>query len=543
MQYVAWLLVSVLAACKPELPSTDYTTPPAHTEADRGDRLTLALSGDATGLVPFLAGESSASELGGHIFNALLTYDENLNLKSELAERWEVSNGGKIITFTLRKGVTFSDGMPLTSADVLATFQAITNPATQTPYAGDYMLVQRAEAPNARTFRVTYAEPFVPALSSWAGLTILPKHVMEKDKDFNQTALKEHPVGSGPYQLARWRKGQDVLLTANPTSWQAPWIGSYLYRIIPDESTQFMELKAGNLDMAGLKPLAYNRLTEAPWFTANYTKIRYLSNAYTYLGFNLKNPLFADKTVRQALSYAIDRQGIINAVLFGQGLPMAGVFKPGTWAYNAQLQPYPYNPAKARELLAQAGWADTDGDGWVDKHGKPFTFTVVTNQGNDARQKTAEIMQQFFREVGVDMRIRVQEWSTFVSQTIRQRDFEAVLLGWGLGAEPDPYDIWHSSKTKPEEFNMIGFANARADLLMTKARYEFNQAKRKEYLDEFQAILHEEQPYLWLYAPYTLMAVHKRIVGISPTEAAGIGYNQPAWYVPAKWHLRDTMEP
>ncbi|MFZ2586819.1 MAG: peptide-binding protein [Alphaproteobacteria bacterium] len=532
-----------LAACKPDAPVADYTTPPPLSAADAGDRFALALTGDATGLVPFLAGESSASELGGLIFNSLLTYDEHLNLKGELAERWEVSNGGRTITFVLRKGVRFSDGRPFSSADVLATFQAITNPATQTAYAGDYLMVQKAEAPDAHTFRVTYAEPFVPALASWAGLSVLPKHVMALDADFNQTRLKEHPVGTGPYMLVRWRKGQDVLLTANPHSWQKPFLGQYSYRIVPDQDTQFMELKAGNVDMVGLKPLAYNRQTEAPWFSSRYTKLRSLSNGYTYMGFNLKNPVFADARVRQALSYAVDRQGIINAVLFGQGLPLAGVFKPGTWAYNTSLQPYPYNPAKARALLAEAGWADTDGDGVVEKDGKPLTFTLTTNQGNDARQKTAEIMQQFFREVGVDMKIRVQEWSSFVSNTIRKREFDAVLLGWSLSAEPDPYDIWHSSKTKPEEFNIVGFANAEADKLMDQARREFHQPARKALLDRFQAILHEEQPYLWLYAPYSLTAVHRRIQGISPTEAAGFGYNQPEWRVPAAWHLRDVMAP
>lgn len=536
-----------LAACKPSAPPAhaDYSTlPPPPAAADAGDRLNLALLGDATGLLPFLAGEASASELAGHIYNSLLAYDKDLNLVCEVCVKYDISDDGKTILFTLKPNITFSDGSPLTSADVLATYRAITHPATRTPYAGDYLLVSHASAPTPLTFRVSYAQPFVPALASWAGLTILPKKVLDETPDtVNDTPLKTTPLGSGAYQLLRWRRGQDVLLAASPHSWQNPKIRQYYYRIIPDEATQFMELKAGNLDIASLKPLAYNRQTDALWFTANYRKLRYLSNGYTYMGFNLARPMFADTHVRQALSHAIDRQGIINAVLFGQGLPMAGVFKPGTWAYNEKLTPYPYNPSKARNLLDAAGWRDTDGDGIRDKNGQPFRFTVVTNQGNEARQKTAEIMQSFFRDIGVQMDIRVQEWSTFVSRTINQRDFDAILLGWSLSAEPDPYDIWHSSKTKPEEFNIVGFANPRADSLMEKARYEFNQAKRKQYLDEFQAILHEEQPYLWLYAPYSLLAVHKRIAGISPTEAAGIGYNQPEWYVPAGWHLRPALQP
>ena len=543
--YAALLLALLaLAACKPSAPAphADYSRIPSPTVLDSGDRIDQAMLGDASNLVPFLSGDSASGEISSYLYNALLSYDANLNLRGELAEKWTIGDGGKSITFTLKPGLRFSDGSPLTSADVLATFRAITDPDTKTAYAGDYLLVTAAEAPDSRTFVVHYAEPFVPALSSWAGLSILPAREIAKTKSINDTALKEHPVGSGPYMLAKWRRGQDILLTANPHSFQHPTIAQYHYRIIPDDDTQFMELKAGNLDLAGLKPLAYNRLTDKPWFTSSYIKLRYLSNGYTYMGFNLKNPLFADKRVRQALSYAIDRQGLINAVLFGQGLPLEGVFKPGTWAYNGKLAPFPYTPEKARQLLAEAGWRDTDGDGILDKNGTPFRFAVTTNQGNDARLKSAQVMQKFFRDVGVQMDIRVQEWSTFVGTTIRNRDFEAILLGWSLSAEPDPYDIWHSSKTKPDEFNIIGFSNPEADKLMDLARHEFNQPRRKEYLDRFQEILHDEQPYLWLYAPYSLLAVHKRVVGIAPAPA-GIGYNQPDWYVPAAWHLRPTLQP
>lgn len=532
-----------LTACKPEAPVHNYTaTPPLPTDADRGDSLEMVIASNPSTLNPLLAGESVGVEIAGSIYNSLLTYDANLNLKGELAERWDITDGGRTITFTLRNGVTFSDGTPLTSADVLASFNAITNPTTQTPYAGDYLMVTHASTPTPHTFRVTYATPFVPALASWASLSILPKHVLDKTASVNDSPLNQNPLGSGPYQLAHWNNGRDILLTANPRSWQKPFIRQYHYRIIPDPDTEFMELKAGNVDIAGLKPLAYNRLTDGDWFTQNYRKIRYLANAYTFMGFNLKRPLFQDKRVRQALSHALDRQGIINAVLFGQGLPMAGIFKPGTWAYNEKLEPYAYNPAQARELLDQAGWRDTDGDGIRDKNGVPLAFTVVTNQGNDARIKTAEIMQSFFRDVGVKLDIRVQEWSTFITNTIHQRDFDAILLGWGLGAEPDPYDIWHSSKTKPDEFNMIGYANPRADDLMTRARYEFNQTKRKKLLDELQVILHNDQPYLWLYAPYALLAVHKRIQNVIPAPA-GITYNRPEWWVPKEWWIRNRVEP
>jgi peptide/nickel transport system substrate-binding protein len=252
--------------------------------------------------------------------------------------------------------------------------------------------------------------------------------------------------------------------------------------------------------------------------------------------------MFQDKRVRQALSYAVDREGMINAVFFGQAEPIAGVFKPGTWAYNPNLKPYPYDPARAIALLKEAGYT-RGADGLMrNARGEPLSFTVTTNQNNEQRLKAAQVLQKCLADIGVTMQIRAQEWSTFVTNTIRNRDFEAVMLGWALSAEPDPYDIWHSSKTAPAEFNMISYSNPEVDRLITQARKEFDQKKRQQELWRFQEILHDEQPYLFLYAPDTLMAVHRRIVGIRPAPA-GIDYNFWQWYVPKPWQLRNDLQP
>lgn len=532
--------LALLAACKPSQPPLpDYSTTPA--PAAVGDRLNMAILGNPPSLVPYLAADSTSAAIAGNIYHALLTYDGNLNLIPQLAQSYQVSADNRTITFTLKPNLKFSDGTPLTSADVSATFHALINPTTKTPYADDYLRVARFETPTPLTVRITYAEPFAPALASWAGLIVMPAHIIAQTASFNDTPLKTTPVGSGPYQLLRWRRGQDFLLQANPQSFEKPFITQLYYRMLPDQSTQWLELKAGNLDAMDLTPLAYTRLINAPWFQKQYATYRYLGSAYTYVGFNLKDPLFADKRIRQALSYAVDRQGLINAVLFGQGEPLASIFKPGTWANNANLKPVPFNPQKAKELLAQAGWKPSP-SGWLEKNGQPFTFTLTTNQGNEARLKTAQILQKFFADVGVHMEIRVQEWSTFLTNTINKRNFQAVILGWTLPAEPDPFDIWHSSKTRPEEFNIIGFANKQADAEIVASRRTFNQAKRKRHLDKLQEILADEQPYLWLYAPYSLQAVHKRIVGVAPAPA-GIGYNSVEWYVPRPWQLRPALVP
>ena len=533
------LTLIILTACQPEEPTKNYTTP---TPPVIGDVINTALTASPANLVPYLAADQAAASIASSIYQSLLTYDKNLNLVPELADSYQVSKNGLHITFRLKKGVTFTDGTPLTSADVSATFHALTNPETKTPYADDYLRVTKFETPDPYTVRVSYAQPFAPALSSWAGLQILPAHIIAQTPSFNDTKLKENPLGSGPYQLVRWRRGEDLLLTRNPSSTKAPYIAQQYVRILPDQSTQWLELKAGNLDLTTLTPLAYTRLTQAPWFQNNFATYRYLSSAYTYMGFNLKDPLFADKRTRQALSYAVDRQGLINAALFGQGEPLASIFKPGTWAYNTALTPYPYNPEKARQLLAEAGWKPGKNGILVNEKGEEFRFILSTNQGNEVRQKTAQILQKFFADVGVHMDIRVQEWSTFLTNTIQQRAFQAVMLGWTLPAEPDPYDVWHSSKTAPAEFNIVGFNNPAADSAIVASRHTFNRAERKKHLDALQNILHDEQPYLWLYAPYALVAVHKRIIGIEPAPA-GIEHNTESWYVPQAWQLRPQLIP
>lgn len=533
------MLAALLVGCKAAAPvrQANYDSLPAGASPAVGDMLVGTLGGDPTNLVPWLSGESAGGTVAGNIYNALLKYDANLNLVPDLAARWAFSDGGRTLTFWLKDGLHWSNGKPLTSADVLATWKAITDPTTRTPYAGDYVLVTKAETPDSKTFVVRYAEPLVTTLASWASLSIVPKHVLDKTADVNATTLKEHPLGSGPYVLATWVRGQYVDLRRDPTAWQTAWIGGLRYRVLPDPATQWLELKAGNIDLADLSPLQYTRLTDAPWFTRNYTKISYLSNGYTYAGFNLKKPMFADVRVRRALSYATDREGLVNAVLLGQGRPLASIFKPGTWADNAALKPWPYDPAQARALLDEAGWRLNPATHVREKDGVPLAFTLTTNQGNDERLKTAQILQALWAEVGVKVDIKVQEWSTFITNTVKKRDFDMILLGWGLGVEPDPTDVWLSTKTKPDEFNIIGYANPRVDELCLAARKAFDRPTRKAMLDELQRILADDQPYLWLYAPDALMAVHKRIQGIVPAPA-GIGYNQPDWWVPKVWMLR-----
>lgn len=464
------------------------------------------------------------------VFNGLVKYDKDINLVGDLAESWKIEKEGTEITFFLKKNVYWHDGHPLTAHNVEFTYQKLIDPKVKTPYSGDFERIASFEVIDDYTVKVTYREPFSPALSSW-GMCIMPKHILENE-DLNSTKFSRHPIGTGPYKFKSWKTQEKIELTLNRNYFEGrPYIDRYIWRIIPDQATIFLELQIQGADSAGLSPLQFLRQTDRTFFKKHYRKFRLPSFGYTYLGYNLEDPKFKDKRVRQALNYAVDKEEIIKIVLLGFGRVSCGPFVPESWAYNEKVKPYSYNPKKAKTLLGQAGFSDTDHDGWLDKDGKIFEFTVITNQGNDARIKTLEIIQRRLKEVGVKVNIKVLEWSVFLSEFVDKRNFEAVLLGWSLGRDPDNFDIWHSSKIKEGEFNFIGYKNEEVDELLLSARRTFNQEERRGYYQRIQEIIYDEQPYMFLYIPDSLFILHSRFRGIKPAPI-GIGYNFIEWWVP-----------
>lgn len=523
-----FILVGLLGCNNPQDSSLPGVS--EQSEPDYGDTFIEASIGDASTLLPVLASDSASSDINGLVYNGLVRYDKNLKLEGELAESWDISEDNLVITFHLRQGVKWHDGVDFTSADVLFTYQLYTDPKTPTAYAEAFKQVTKAEAPDPYTFRVTYDKPYAPALLSW-GTPVHPKHLLE-GQDVTKSPLARQPVGTGPYTFVEWVSGEKIVLEANPDYFEGmPYIKRVVYRIIPDISTQFLELQTGSLDFMGLSPLQYQRQTDTPAFHRLYNKYRYLNFGYTYLGYNLRRPMFQDRRVRQALSYAINKQELIDGVLLGYGAIATGPYKPDTWVYNKNVPRYDYNPEKARALLREAGWSDSDEDGILDKEGQDFSFTIVTNQGNDLRAKTGEIIQRRFKEVGIDVQLRIIEWATFLKEFINPGNFDATILGWSGGPEPDQYNIWHSSKTGPRELNFINFKNAEVDELLEKGRRVFDQQERKKYYDRFQEILAEEQPYTFLYVAEALPAVSRRFRGVEPAPA-GIRYNFIKWWVP-----------
>lgn len=504
-----------------------------------GDTLVEASIGDISGLIPNITSDSSSQDIGSLIYSNLVRTDKNLRLEGELVEGWDISPDQLTITFHVRKGVKWHDGVELTAADVDFTYGYMIDPKTPTAYAESFRQVRHAEVVDPYTYRVTYEKPYSPALLSW-GIWILPRHILEAPwkagVDLRTTPQSRYPIGSGPYLFQEWKTGEKVVLEANPDYFEGrPYIKRVLYRIIPDQSTIFLELKAKNIDMAGLAPIQYRRQTDYPAFRKAFNKYRYLANGYAYLGFNLLDPRFQDKRVRQAMAYAINKQEIIEGVLLGLGQAAQGPYKPGTWWYKPDVKTYPFDPDRAKTLLAELGWTRMNSDGVLVKDGKPFSFTIMTNQGNSVRQQTAEIIQRRLKAVGIDVKIQVVDWAAFINTFIRKRQFEAIILGWGLGLDPDQYDIWTSTQTGPDQLNHISYKNPKVDELLEAGRRTFDEAKRKEIYWEFQDIMAEEQPVVFLYVPDNLPVVSSRVRGIEPAPA-GISYNFIKWYVPA--HLQ-----
>ena len=529
LSVILFLILLLLAGCANEQ-SNSGPQEKAYKPAAYGDIIVRGDIGDASNLIPILASDSASHSIAGLIYNGLVKYDKDMNIVGDLAESWDISDDGLVITFHLRKGVKWHDGKPFTAKDVLYTYQVTVDPKTPTAYAGDFLKVKKAEVLDDYTFRVTYDKPFAPSLISWSS-AVLPRHLLE-GQNITKSSLARHPVGTGPYLFKEWLAGQKIVLVSNADYFEGrPYVDGHVTRIIPDMATMFLELRARNIDMMGLTPLQYTRQTENNLFRQSFDKYRYLAFAYTYLGYNLKHPFFADKRVRQAISYAINKEEIISGVLLGLGKPATGPYKPGTWAYNENVKTYSYNPQKARELLRAAGWTKTNNDGFLEKDGRPFTFELITNQGNETRQKCAEIIQRQLKEVGIDVKIRILEWAAFINDFINKRRFEAVILGWTIPLDPDAYDVWHSSKTAPEELNFISYKNPEVDALLEKARSTFDQKLRKKYYDRFQEILVEDQPYTFLYVPDELVIISKRFRGIEPAPI-GLSHNFIKWYVP-----------
>lgn len=499
-------------------------------EPDYGGRIVMGSIGEPSNLIPYLASDSASQEVAALLYTAPLEYDKDWNIVKLAAESWEVEEDGTFMRFKLREGLKWQDGAPLTADDVTFTYKLMVNPSTPTAYAADFLNIAEYKQTGPLSFEVRYDAPYARSAITWMH-PILPKHILE-GQNIASTPFARNPVGAGPFKLKSWETGSRVVLEANDLYFKGrPYIDEVVYRIIPDLTTIFLEAKAGKIDFLGLTPQQYLRQTSGPDWDKNWKKYKYLAPGYTFLGFNLTSPLFADERVRQALSYAVNRESVIKGALMGMGEPTIGPYKPGTWVYNTAITPYAYDPERAKALLAEAGWTPGEDGVLVNSDGRRFSFTILVNQGNEERVKVATIIQREFQAVGVECSIRTVEWAAFLKEFVNKGNYDALILAWNILDDPDIFDVWHSSAISENGLNFVHYANSEVDALLEKVRITVDRAERKVLYDRFQEILHKEQPYLFLYVPYSLPMVQARFRGIEPAPA-GITYNFDRWWVP-----------
>ena len=528
----ALALAGLALACQGEAASEQKTG--ANTPA-YGDTMVEASIGNVSSLIPNITSDQSSHEVGDLMYNGLVTLGRDLELAPELAKSWTFSKDCLTLEFKLHERVKWHDGAPFTADDVVFTWATLINPKTPSPYKSDFNDVERVDALDRHTVRVTYKKPYAKAVLSWA-IPMLPRHLLERW--VQEGKIKEAPqnwsapVGTGPYRFKEMKSGEKVVVVANPDYFKGkPHVSRIVYRIIPSQATIFLELKAKGVDLANLTALQYTRQTQYPAFERAYNKHRYAVGSYTYFGFNLKDKRFADRRVRLAIAYAINKQELLDGVVQGLGRRATGPFRPGGWADNPNVKGVPYDPKRAAELLAEAGWKTRNAKGLLVKDGQPFTFELLTNQGNDERKKIAEIVQASLREIGVGVEIRILEWAALLKEHIKKRQFDAIVLGWGTGADPDQFVVWHSSQSGPDDLNHISYANPEVDALLEAGRSSCVQADRARFYHRMHEVLAEDQPLVFLYWRDSLPAVSSRLFGINPGPA-GIKWNLDTWFVP-----------
>ena len=481
--------------------------------------LQLSISSSPARINPLLATDTASSEVASRIFNGLVKFDANASIVGDLAEKFYFEDN-RTLVFDLRKNVKWHDGKPFTAEDVVYTYRLLNSPKLVTPYKDDFKYVESVEKIDTYRVKIHYRQPYFKALSIWM-TGILPKHLWSSVKDPMTTPLNKLPVGTGPYKLTKaFKVNERIVLESNRDYFiHPPYIEKINLHYIGDPSTQFITLKARELDIGGLDPLQVERQLDAN-FKEFYRLIEQPSHSYTYMGFNLRKKLFRDKRVREAIAYAINKQEIIDLLFFSHGTICRGPFMPGSDAYpeDAERKRKEYDPEKSRMLLRELGYSRKN----------PLRFEVVTNTGNDTRIYAAQIIQHQLRKVGIEMKIRTMEWQAFLNTVVMPHRFDAVLLGWSLSLIPDAYSIWHSDGDKKGGFNFIGYHNPEVDRLIIESERIVDPEKFSENYRKLFWLIADDHPYIFLYIPNSITAVNRHIKGIKPS-IIGIEYNEIDW--------------
>lgn len=434
------------------------------------------------------------------------------------------------IDFELRPDVKWQDGAPFSSRDVAFTFRSIMDENVHSPRKADFDKVFKVETLGPYHVRVIYRGLYSPALFSWT-MGMLPAHILEgRPASWWAANFNRHPIGTGPFKFEEWKTNEYIRLSRNPLYFDTPpWLDGLTYRIMPDTLTRRLAFETHQVDVWQMDPWAVQSSADNPRYDIYSTP----SNAYGYIGWNLRIPLFQDFRVRLALAQAVDIPAIIRFVLYGQAVQSTGIFGPNAWYFDPTIRPYPYDPQKAAALLDEAGWKKGP-KGIRFKDGKPLSFTLLTPSNQEIRKDIAILVQDDLRKIGIDTRIENYEWSVFLSEHILKLDFDAVVLGW-VGGDYDEYPIWSSSQTKPGLLNFVGYSNPQVDRLLEQIREEYDRKKIIRLAGELQKTIYHDQPYLFLFVPNSTAAVWKNAFRIRRPDGHGGYIDSPILPTKAGW--------
>lgn len=463
--------------------------------------LIVGMENSPSNLDPRFALDLASSQIIQLIFNSLLRKDINGNLIPELAQGWEIINNSEYIIH-LKKGVRFHDGSEMTSSDVKFTFDFVLNPENQSPKRGGLAKLKKIELIDKYTVKFVLKEVFAPFLSNLL-LPIVPKSIAEKEgKNFTKKL-----IGTGPFKFHSFDVDNEIVLLANKDYFGgAPELDGVKFKIIPDETVRVLELEKRNVHLVqnSISPDILPRLLK----NSRLKIIKKPGTNYSYIGFNLEDPVLKNRLVREAIALGIDRDKIIKFILKGLATKALFMLSPFNWAYEPMLKSYNYDPQKAKKLLDKAGYIDPDGDG--PKH--RFTLTYKTSQ-NELRKLIAEVFQEQLLKIGIYISIRNHEWGTFFSD-IKSGNFQIYSLTWVGINDPDIFHyIFHSESFPPKGANRGRYLNGEIDELIDRGRKEINSEARKKIYSLIQKKLAEEIPYVSLWFGTNVAIMQKEVHG------------------------------
>jgi peptide/nickel transport system substrate-binding protein len=450
----------------------------------------------------------------------------------QLAESWEWSPDRKALTFRLRENLVWSDGVPLTAEDVRWTWQMQTHPKVRWDNVNSKDFIRDVEVVDPRTVRFHFTQIYSKQMLDANEGVILPKHAwsklpVEKWRESSDW-FKQNLVVSGPFTIASWTPQQELVMARNERYWEKdrPYLDRVVMRILPDAGSLVSQVLGGELDfIPQVAPTDVPRVKADP----DLNLISYWSNLYVVVGWNTAKPLFADADVRRALTLAMDRQAIVDTILpGGMGRVAVSPYIQSVWAHDKTLKPHPFDLAEARRILAAAGWKDSNGDGILDRGGKPFSFELTSNAGNQQRNDAAVMIQQQLKKVGIDARPRILEFNTLV-QEMNDGAFDAIIIGLSMDTSLDMTAQFHT-RAITEGNNSFRYSNPEVDRLLEQVASQPELKQAEPYIHQIERLLHRDQPATFLWESQRMAAVNKRIRDAKPNQMHSF-FNLKDWWL------------